>query len=150
MDKRKFIGILILGGLVLLVMLATFFSKDVFYSKYETNQRQVISKTLNIISNQISVFQEKQRFDTPAEAQIDKMQSDGYKIEMTSDQKSFQIWATPIEYGKSGKMSYYSDSNDGDIHGADHQGGKASANDPIVQKILEESKELLKKNKEQK
>jgi hypothetical protein len=67
---------------------------------------------------------------------------------MTTDGKSFQIWATPKEYGKTGKMSFYADSNDGDIRSADHQGEKVSNKDPVVRNISDELKNSLKKNRE--
>jgi hypothetical protein len=124
-------------------------SKDVMYSKSEINEKGVTANMLNIISNQIITFRTEKKYATSEELEIGKRQESGYKIEMTSDGKSFQIWATPTDYGKTGRLSYYADSNDGDIHGADHQGRKADSNDPIVQKILGESKEKLKNNREQ-
>ncbi len=38
----------------------------------------------------------------------------------------------PAYYGKSGIRSFYVDNNDGQIHGADKNGGSANADDPII------------------
>jgi hypothetical protein len=43
----------------------------------------------------------------------------------------FHVTATPQNYGKAGKMSFYIDET-GEIHGADRNGAAATANDPIV------------------
>lgn len=43
----------------------------------------------------------------------------------------FQIYATPLTYGTTGRISYYVDKT-GVIRGADHQGGPAGPNDPPV------------------
>lgn len=44
---------------------------------------------------------------------------------------SYELSATPLEYGKSGKRSFLMD-REGKIHGADKRGATATSDDPIV------------------
>jgi hypothetical protein len=55
----------------------------------------------------------------------------GYKFVMTlaKDQKSFSATATPVAYGKSGRISFYVDANG--IRGEDLKGGPASPASPV-------------------
>jgi hypothetical protein len=120
-------------------------SKDITYSKIEINQQSAISKVLNFINNQVTTYSNEKRFATSEELNVENRQVSGYSIEMKSNDTNFQIWATPKEYKKTGEFSYYADSNDGDVRGADHQGRKANANDPIVEQNSDELKAVLKK-----
>ena len=56
----------------------------------------------------------------------------GYRIEVTASGNQFEATATPIEYGKTGRISYFVDQS-GIIRGGDHGGGAASAADKQVQ-----------------
>jgi hypothetical protein len=56
----------------------------------------------------------------------------GYKIELTLSGNKFQATAVPIEYGKSGNLSYFVDES-GVLRGADHSGGPATIADPPIQ-----------------
>lgn len=60
------------------------------------------------------------------------MQSKGYKVEVTLIGSSFQATAIPLEYGKTGKRSYYIDETN-ILRGADHAGGIATREDPPIQ-----------------
>ena len=60
------------------------------------------------------------------------MQSHGYKVEVTLIGSSFQATAIPLEYGKTGKRSYYIDETN-ILRGADHAGGIATREDPPIQ-----------------
>jgi hypothetical protein len=119
-------------------------SKDITYSKIEINQQSAISKVLNFINNQVTTYSNEKRFATSEELNVENRQVSGYSIEMKSDDKHFQIWATPKEYKKTGEFSYYADSDDGDVRGADLQGRKANANDPIIEQNSDELKAVLK------
>ena len=55
----------------------------------------------------------------------------GYRIEVTASGKSFEARATPLEYGKSGKMSFFVDES-GVIRGGDKGGGPATLADGPV------------------
>ena len=57
------------------------------------------------------------------------MEATGYKFEMRLTPGGFELSATPIEYGKTGKMSFYMDSEVATIKGGDHGGAPASASD---------------------
>jgi hypothetical protein len=59
------------------------------------------------------------------------IENNGYKIEITLSGNKFEATATPLEYGKTGKMSYYIDDSN-ILRGADHGGGQASAADKPI------------------
>jgi hypothetical protein len=61
------------------------------------------------------------------------MTADGYRFELTigSDKKSFLSTATPLAYGKTGKLSFYADING--IRAEDLKGQPASASSPVYQ-----------------
>jgi hypothetical protein len=56
----------------------------------------------------------------------------GYRFELTASGSQFEATATPVEYGKSGRLSYFVDQS-GIVRGGDHGGGAASAADKPVQ-----------------
>jgi hypothetical protein len=55
----------------------------------------------------------------------------GYKINLTVLGAKFELTATPLEYGKSGKTSYYINETS-ILRGADHNGGMAMSSDPPI------------------
>ncbi|HVF90694.1 MAG TPA: hypothetical protein VNH22_11555 [Blastocatellia bacterium] len=61
------------------------------------------------------------------------MIADGYRFDLTigSDQKSFVSTATPLAYGKTGKLSFFADING--IRAEDLKGQPASARSPVYQ-----------------
>jgi hypothetical protein len=59
------------------------------------------------------------------------IENSGYHIELTTMGDRFEASATPLEYGKTGKLSYFIDET-GVLRGADHGGAPATvADDPI-------------------
>jgi hypothetical protein len=54
--------------------------------------------------------------------------AEGYRIEITAAGDHFEVRATPTEYGKTGRQSFYLDES-GIIRGADHNGQPATAAD---------------------
>jgi len=54
-----------------------------------------------------------------------------FEIRLKDGGNSFEAHATPTEYGKTGRRSFYC-TEKGLIHGADKQGGEASADDPEI------------------
>jgi hypothetical protein len=56
----------------------------------------------------------------------------GYRIDLTVSGNQFEATATPIEYGKSGRRSFFIDQS-GVVRGGDHGGGAASAADKPMQ-----------------
>lgn len=55
----------------------------------------------------------------------------GYKIELTVNDDDFQVSAVPVEYGKSGSMSYFIDKTRV-VRGGDHHGAPATSSDPPI------------------
>lgn len=57
-----------------------------------------------------------------------------YTVDVTvvDDGAKFFAMAVPVEYGPTGRTSFYMDET-GIIRGADHQGGAAKPDDPVVQ-----------------
>jgi hypothetical protein len=62
----------------------------------------------------------------------DLMQNYGYKIEVTGSSNKFEVSAAPVEYGKTGKTSYFLDESLV-LRGGDHGGGPATIADNPVQ-----------------
>jgi len=60
------------------------------------------------------------------------MQQNGYKIELTVMGEKFEATAVPLEYGKSGKMSFFVDES-GVLRGVDNGGGSATSADKPLQ-----------------
>jgi len=60
------------------------------------------------------------------------MESSGYKFEIRLTPEGFELSAVPIEYGKTGKMSFFLDHQSATIRGGDHGGGPASGSDPPI------------------
>lgn len=59
------------------------------------------------------------------------IENSGYKFELTVTGDKYEISAAPLEYGKTGKMSYFMD-NTYTIRGADRSGASATASDPPI------------------
>jgi hypothetical protein len=62
----------------------------------------------------------------------DFLNKHGYKIELTVVGEKFEATAVPVEYEKTGKMSFFIDES-GVLRGADHGGGAANVADKPVQ-----------------
>ena len=64
---------------------------------------------------------------------LEGLEAGGYRFALTlsADQKSFSATATPVAYGKTGKLSFYADING--VRGEDLKGGAATARSPIYQ-----------------
>jgi len=56
----------------------------------------------------------------------------GYRIEVTTSSNRFEVTAVPLEYGKTGRLSYFVDDS-GVIRGGDHGGGAATISDKEIQ-----------------
>jgi hypothetical protein len=59
------------------------------------------------------------------------IENSGYKFEVTASGDKFEVSAVPVEYGKSGSMSYFMDQT-GTLRGADRNGASANSADPRV------------------
>jgi len=56
----------------------------------------------------------------------------GYEIDLTVSANKFQATAVPMEYGKSGTLSYFVDES-AVVRGGDHGGGPATLSDPPIE-----------------
>lgn len=57
----------------------------------------------------------------------------GYRFEVrVTGDASYEATAAPAQYGITGRVSYYLNSEDTQVHGADHQGAAASLSDPAL------------------
>ncbi len=59
------------------------------------------------------------------------LDNSGYRFEVTVTGDKFEISATPVEYGKTGNMSYFMD-HTRTIRGADRNGASATSSDPPI------------------
>ena len=55
----------------------------------------------------------------------------GYRIEVSASADKFQITAVPIDYGTTGKLSFFIDESQ-ILRGGDHGGGAATADDQPI------------------
>ncbi len=59
----------------------------------------------------------------------DLLENHGYRIELTVTKDKFEAFAVPLEYGKTGKLSFFIDES-GVLRAGDHAGGTATLADP--------------------
>ena len=59
------------------------------------------------------------------------IENSGYRFELTVTGDTYEISAAPVEYGKTGKMSYFLD-HTRIVRGADRGGASATASDPPI------------------
>jgi hypothetical protein len=101
-----------------------------------SNEREAIS-TLWTIANAERQYKEKNKsaygsleeLTTAELLSKEALNSQNYKFEIMITADGYAITAVPVEYGKSGKLSYFMDQT-GIIRGGDHAGNPASASDP--------------------
>ena len=136
-------------SLIFVILVGMLIPTGIFFgSSKKVKQMMTKSTLINFISNQRVTYQKSGEFYSKEEVMSSVSLSEwneyGYDIIYETDKKSFQIWLTPKNYEKDGEISFYADSSDGAIHGANHQGKKATINDPIIEKTSDEWKEVFK------
>lgn len=62
----------------------------------------------------------------------DSIEASGYKFDIRVVPDGFEISAVPVEYGKTGKLSFFMNQETAMIRGADHGGAPASVSDPQI------------------
>ncbi len=62
----------------------------------------------------------------------DSFENHGYRFDMNVFDARFEVMATPLEYGKTGRRSFFVDQS-GVVRGDDHQGGPANTSDKPIQ-----------------
>ena len=63
---------------------------------------------------------------------FEKFEKYGYNIQLSASSNLFEATATPVEYGKTGRRSFFVDQS-GVVRGDDHAGGQATAADKPAQ-----------------
>ena len=103
------------------------------------NERSAMSMMWSISSAQRTYKEEKNGTYASLEELLsanmiskDSLEASGYKFEIRLVPDGYEVSAVPVEYGKSGKLSFFMSQETPMIHGADHGGGPASASDPQV------------------
>jgi hypothetical protein len=103
------------------------------------NERQAMTMMWSIASAQRRYKEEKKGGYGSLEELIaadmvskDSMDNAGYKFEVRLVPDGYEVMAVPIEYGKSGKRSFFMNHESHMLRGADHGGSPASASDPEV------------------
>jgi hypothetical protein len=132
---------------VLVVFIVVVFSNcstiDQVANQSEYSEKLALIRVRNIIYNQIDYRKANGKFTNKLE-NVDKKISgvtnnlEGYNFEMSGNEKAFEVWASPKEYGKTGKISFYADTKSEGIKGGDHKGEKSSFNDPIIEKYSDD------------
>jgi hypothetical protein len=69
--------------------------------------------------------------DTKCFLTTDYFEKYGYSVELTASELGFELTAVPLEYGKSGKLSYFIDQSH-ILRAGDHGGGAATVADEPV------------------
>jgi hypothetical protein len=104
------------------------------------NGERMTVYALNRIAEVEQVFKDekkKGRYGTLEELVAEKLLEQdfashlGYKIELNASGDHFEANATPKDYGKTGRRSFFVNEG-GEVRGADHKGERATADDPPV------------------
>ncbi len=102
------------------------------------NERAVLGTLYYLVHLESSAMSEKGSYlsldELVAQHKITREQlvAKGYHIEVTLVGNGFEVVAVPVEYGKTGKMSYFVNES-GVIRAGDHGGGRATLADRPVQ-----------------
>lgn len=122
----------------LLLMAVASMSAESNVSPMTMNERQAMGNLYMIAGAEGMVKEKKGSFATLEEliaqnhVNRELLEGHGYKFYLNLVGEGFEIRAVPIEYGKTGRMSYFI--NEGFVlRGADHGGGPATINDKPVQ-----------------
>lgn len=103
------------------------------------NNEQIATGVVQMIAGAEAQYKEKngsygslqQMIDAKVMGPMEPYDQFGYKYELTVTGDQFEVVATPKEYGKSGKRSFFVDKS-GVVRGEDHGGGAATVADKQV------------------
>jgi type II secretory pathway pseudopilin PulG len=135
---------------VLIIIVAVLIPTGMFGTSQKTSELKVKNCLANLVSKQVQNLEDKKGFYSNDElkAEISVTCKDfGYAIVGESRSNHFEINATPTQYNQTGINSFYVDSSDGNIHGADNKGNQASRNNPIIENSQSRTKNVLDKIK---
>jgi hypothetical protein len=104
------------------------------------NERNTISALYSVFSAELAFHRDKGAGSfTSLEELLDQrlinkdlLENFGYKIDVIASGAKFQATATPLEYGKTGKRSFFIDES-GVIRGGDHGGSLATVSDDPIE-----------------
>jgi hypothetical protein len=130
--------------IILSVVFAMCYGVDNLITRdYEINQMNAKGYVSSLIDSERRFYIENKRYgtleeiynDVPREELESLKSRNGYKFSIDIDEKSFTIRAIPIEYGKTGKLSYFFDSKDELLRGDDKKGELATFTDKVIKQI---------------
>ncbi len=124
----------------LVLMAVAGISNETNPTPIQSNESRTIGLLYAIVSNQEQYKKDKGAgsygtleqliaADMISKEMIDRS---GYKFEMTVTGDKFEVFAVPVEYGKTGTMSYYMDQTYV-LRGGDRSGASATSSDPKIQ-----------------
>jgi hypothetical protein len=103
------------------------------------NERQAMSMMWSIAGSQRQFKEEKkggygslEELEAAHLLSKDSLNNIGYKFEVRLVPDGYEVSAVPIEYGKTGKLSFFMNQESPTIRGADHAGAPATASDPEI------------------
>jgi hypothetical protein len=124
----------------LLLLMVASISNDASAAPLKANEATAKSELRTLVSAE-ATYQETTgdgRYGTLDELvtagllRMEAMDRYGYRIELTVSANKFEATAVPLEYGKTGTLSYFVDES-AVVRGGDHGGGPATISDPPVQ-----------------
>jgi uncharacterized protein DUF3352 len=118
----------------LLQLLIAEVSTDVSGEPLQANEATAQSALRSLYGSEIMYRSEEARYGSLEELLSEKLvtkeliESHGYRIDLTASKDKFEAIAIPLEYGKSGRLSYFIDES-GVLRGGDKGGGTATVAD---------------------
>ena len=124
----------------LVLMAVTGISNETNPTPIQANEASAIGLMYSIVINQEQYKKEKGAGSFGTLEQLiaadmlskEMIERSGYKFELTVTGDKFEVFAVPVEYGKTGTMSYYMDQSYV-LRGGDRSGASASSSDPRIQ-----------------
>jgi hypothetical protein len=129
--------VLLLGALLLLIGGALFYFAGARRSQIAATETAALSCLNSILREQQANYDVSKRYvpwDQLREGGAPPGRAPGgyrFELRVKPDGQSFEAVATPVEYGKTGRLSFYVN-EEGSIRGADKGGAGASAGDPDI------------------
>lgn len=112
-------------------------SSNASQSPVQVNEEMAKTALRSVAGSEASFTFDKKRYGTLdellAEGLVSKhlLENYGYRIELTISGNRFEAMAVPLEYGNTGRLSFFIDDS-GVLRGGDHGGGAATAADQPV------------------
>jgi hypothetical protein len=110
-------------------------SNEVSQEPLQANEAMAQAALRSIYGSELSYRSDDARYgsldELLAESLITKdlLENHGYRVELNVTKDRFEAFAVPLEYGKTGKLSFFIDES-GVLRAGDHAGGTATLADP--------------------